>query len=148
MIICSNFIIFFEKRLWQVGYITSGPILVSKIVKLIGIIPKFYFFQKKNNWKFAAVKKKQVLKRLIREYGTLICDSVSCQSTLKSNMNQCKYSQKRPKCQKVWIILQKVIESNFYQIFSLKASLPLFSPIKSSSNISKSDIFLSRLIGP
>ena len=66
---------------------TSGPIFASKIVKLIGIIPKFHFFQKKkNNWKFAAVKKKQVLKRLIREYITLICDSVSYQLTLKSNI--------------------------------------------------------------
>ena len=39
---------------------TSGPISFPKIVKIIGIIPKFHFFFQKKIWKLAAVKKKQV----------------------------------------------------------------------------------------
>ena len=40
---------------------TSGPNFFPKIVKIKGIIPKFLFFKKKNNRKFATVKKNQVL---------------------------------------------------------------------------------------
>ena len=35
-----------------------GSFFFPKIVKIMEIIPKSHFFQKKNNWKFAAVKKK------------------------------------------------------------------------------------------
>ena len=35
---------------------TSGPNFFPKIVKIKGIIPKFHFFSKKNNRKFAIKK--------------------------------------------------------------------------------------------
>ena len=46
------------------GQMTSGPILFPKIVKTMAIIPKFHYFIfcKKNNWNFAAVKKKKKTK--------------------------------------------------------------------------------------
>ena len=49
-----NLLIFFEKGLW--GKWRLDLIFFWKIVKIMGIIPKFHFFQKAY-WKFAAVKK-------------------------------------------------------------------------------------------
>ena len=47
MIICSKFTHIFRKKiceLWQVGRMTSGSNFFPKIVKVMGIIPKFHVF--------------------------------------------------------------------------------------------------------
>ena len=55
-----NLLIFFEKGLWQVGQMTSGPDFFFQNSKNYGNYPKISFFSK-NILEFAAVKKKQVL---------------------------------------------------------------------------------------
>ena len=71
-----NLLIFFEKRFgnfdkwgkWRLD------LFFPKIVKIMEIILKSHFFQKKNNWKFAADKKKQVhMLSNILDVSKIIC---------------------------------------------------------------------------
>ena len=71
-----NLLIFFEKRFGNFdkwGKWRLDPFF-PKIVKIMEIILKSHFFQKKNNWKFAAVKKKQVhMLSNILDVSKIIC---------------------------------------------------------------------------
>ena len=61
-----NLLLFFENRIVNFGKWGKWrrPNFFPKIVKIMGIIPKFHFFQKKNNWKFAAFKKNKSVEAL------------------------------------------------------------------------------------
>ena len=55
-----NLLIFFEKGLWQVGQMTSGPNFFFQNSKNYGNYPKISFFSK-NILKICCSQKKQVL---------------------------------------------------------------------------------------
>ena len=67
----KRFIIFDKWGKWRVDLI-----FFPKIVKIMGIIPKFDFFQEKNNWEFAALKKTKSLR--IKKMNISIFQIVQC----------------------------------------------------------------------
>ena len=111
-----NLLIFFEKGLWQVGQMTSGPNFFWKIVKIMGIIPKFHFFQKAY-WKFAAVKKNKSYRinfSVIFHFSILL---------LKESLKRC------------------VIFSNFSSVFEKSA---MISPQELSFNHNLKECLISK----
>ena len=74
-----NLLMYFEKRFvifdkwgkWRVDLI-----FFPKIVKIMEIISKIFFFQEKNNWEFAALKKNKSLR--IKKMNISIFQIVQC----------------------------------------------------------------------
>ena len=79
MIICSKFTHVFRKKicyLWQVGQMTCEPNFFSQNSKNYGNYSKNFFFQEKNNWEFAALKKNKSLR--IKKMNISIFQIVQC----------------------------------------------------------------------
>ena len=109
-----NLLIFFEKGLW--GKWRLDLIFFWKIVKIMGIIPKFHFFQKAY-WKFAAVKKNKSYRinfSVIFHFSILL---------LKESLKRC------------------VIFSNFYSVFEKSA---MISPQELSFNHNLKECLISK----
>ena len=90
-----NLLIFFKKRFvnfdkW--GKWMSGPNFFSKIVKIKGLIPKFHFFFKKVNRKFAAVKKTKSLGKLFPR-GVMVITTAHSQSAKSDFDQELKFDQ-------------------------------------------------------